>query len=203
MIIISSMHLLILGPSTTYLQTTTTLSTTSTAVPTTTVPPEVQSARLPLDLIPIHYDVDIKADIYTGNPKNFSKSGHVRIHFECKNATDMITLHISGLTVTDGTIKLFMADGVTPGPGIGNHTIDSRRQFLLISLTSPMTSGMTYVVEMMYTGPLTRNLFGMYYSSFQRDGKDMWVAKKKIYEKAYWKMLQRNQIEILKSGYNE
>ena len=56
--------------------------------------------RLPKWLIPVHYDIEMKPDIYRSDPEDFTNTGKVMIHMECKEPTKTVTIHINKLTVT-------------------------------------------------------------------------------------------------------
>ena len=41
--------------------------------------PGVVDVRIPLDVYPLHYNLELKPDIYTGNPDTFRFDGRVEI----------------------------------------------------------------------------------------------------------------------------
>ena len=56
--------------------------------------------RLPLWLTPIHYDIDMKPDIYQDDPEDFTNTGTVMIHMRCDAPTEIVTVHANKLVIT-------------------------------------------------------------------------------------------------------
>ncbi|KAK3107389.1 hypothetical protein FSP39_013558 [Pinctada imbricata] len=151
------------------------VTTTTMMMPTTTSMPMPESARLPRHLVPIHYDVKIRPDIFHASPLDFSNPGYVKMTFRCVMATNNITLHINKINVTRNTIHVMTEDG-SAGPNVTMVTEDSRLQFIIIQVNTTMSVGRTYHVEMNFTGEVNNDLDGLYYSSFKRDNKDTYLA---------------------------
>jgi aminopeptidase N len=97
---------------------------------TTTLPTDPTTptdVRLPLMVMPIHYDLMLKPDIYTGNSDTFSFSGDVSITITCMKATDVITLHINKLDIAQSDVTL-----AESGPNVNSWTEDKDRQFMKV-----------------------------------------------------------------------
>lgn len=54
--------------------------------------------RLPRDLSPYHYNVEIRPDIYNKTLWDFSFDGIVSLYFTVINLTSLITVNAQGLT---------------------------------------------------------------------------------------------------------
>ena len=61
---------------------------------------QVRDVRLPTWLMPVHYIIDMKPDIYQTDPEDFTNTGTVMIQMECKEATKTVTIHANKLEVT-------------------------------------------------------------------------------------------------------
>ncbi|KAK3094386.1 hypothetical protein FSP39_001064 [Pinctada imbricata] len=145
---------------------------------TTTAPADTASARLPFNLIPSHYDITLRPDIFTGNPANFSKTGHVSIHFRCENETDTITLHVNGLVVDENTVQLHAGQGgrwICSSNTSYDRGLEDDSSYTFI-LMDHFIQGRPLVLQMNFTGPLTRSLFGLYYSTYKRGGSDVYMV---------------------------
>ena len=91
---------------------------------------ELTDVRLPLKVIPSRYDVTIKPDIYTGNTNTFVFSGNVSIMINCKQPTDVITLHIHDLEIDE--IQLLNKTTTEAIPTVRDWSEDKKRQFLKV-----------------------------------------------------------------------
>ena len=69
-------------------------------------PPEPIDVRLPLNVYPLHYNLELKPDFYGPDPEAFSFEGKVEVFVECRVATNRIVLHVNKLTIEEGTVRL-------------------------------------------------------------------------------------------------
>ena len=130
-------------------------------------PPEPIDVRLPLNVYPLHYNLELKPDFYGPDPEAFSFEGKVEVFVECRVATNRIVLHVNKLTIEEGTVRLekMGADGNVPD--VVSWEEDKVRQFLIIHLSEMLTVAQTYVVKMSFHGPLRPDLVGLYLSSYK------------------------------------
>ena len=140
-------------------------TTTGSTVSSTVLPPALD-VRLPLKVTPLHYDLELTPDIYTGDPDTFTFSGHVRIRVLCLESTNLITLHSNKLEI-DGTVELLDQGPSQNVPMVDGIEKDEERQFLLIKLDGMLTVGQEYVIDISFHGPLNDDLVGLYWSSYQ------------------------------------
>ena len=75
---------------------------TTTMLTTTTAPPVID-VRLPTDLEPILYTVELQPNMYEGEPADFTFNGSVSIEIRCKQQTNKIHLQIKKLNITSKT----------------------------------------------------------------------------------------------------
>ncbi|KAL8573751.1 hypothetical protein ACOMHN_019025 [Nucella lapillus] len=99
---------------------------------TTTSHPEEEVYRLPSDLKPVHYDLEIAPDLYGSDPSTFSFRGHVNITLECQSPTRQVILNAQNMSIPK-------ADIVVSSPSSGNLQVvgmllNDREKTLTISL---------------------------------------------------------------------
>ena len=133
----------------------------------------VTDVRLSNDVIPEHYDLELRPDFYTPPMENFRFDGHVSIRVLCQKSTSLVRLHIhqlniSSVRVTDenGLSQLLKPNGIIE---------DKLRQFLVISLQSPLQANQRYWIRIEFAGPLRDDLSGLYVSSYERQNETMLV----------------------------
>ncbi|XP_013408526.1 uncharacterized protein LOC106172388 isoform X2 [Lingula anatina] len=118
--------------------------------------------RLPADLMPSYYKLELRPDIYQDDPKGFNFSGKVDITMHCNNATNVIKLHIKSLTI-DG-VELVDMNGL-PVP-YTNTEEDKSREFFIVNLPQMLVQGMNYTLTLNFSGPLRDDLVGLYWSQY-------------------------------------
>ena len=135
---------------------------------TTPKPTETLDIRLPGSITPVHYDIQIRPDIYGDNPENFKFSGSVIITVDVKSSTDDIILHSNKLTIQKESIKVRLhgASDHIPVDLDGIELIPNPHQFLKIPMKSSLEAGKTYHVEISFSGKIENDLRGIYYSSY-------------------------------------
>ncbi|XP_052084120.1 aminopeptidase N-like isoform X4 [Mytilus californianus] len=131
--------------------------------------------RLPLNLYPTVYEVEIQPYIYGDNSEDFFFSGHVGIEVECRSSTNEIILHSKMLHITENTIEIRLS-------GRHNDTINSTLEydtdngFIILKLSRLMVAGNRYIVEMGFDGHFSEDLDGLYLSSYVRDNSTVYLA---------------------------
>jgi len=148
--------------------------TDSDVSPTVKPEPELEiNYRLPKDLMPSHYKLSIRPDIYGGDPSKFGFSGSVIISFECKKTTNKIILHTRKLTLDEDSIKVSRAEGEGDNYEVGKlPEWDSVREFTTIPLKRDLLAGNMYKISMEFSGGIYSDLRGIYYSSYDIEGTD-------------------------------
>lgn len=149
-----------------------TASTSTSSEVTSSSPVEMTpSYRLPTSLLPVHYTVILRPDLYSKVAADFSTPGYVKISINCTEETNNITLHINKITYDNSTIKVFHADGNPVN--INMVTENKQLQFLIVDVTPNLMAGNMYTFEMNFTAELVNDLAGLYYSTFDRNGTTM------------------------------
>lgn len=123
------------------------------------------SFRLPQTSRPIHYDIELKTDVHSGQS---AFQGKVKIDIEIVEDTNVITLHNRGLKNLD--VKLF--DAASAPVALATLREDVDKDFLHIETeTKNLLAGESYTIEITYDGILQVGTSGFYRSSYKVDGE--------------------------------
>lgn len=139
--------------------------------PTASAPQPWDSLRLPTDLIPSHYDIQLRIDI--NDQQMFI--GSISITMECNQSTNLLLLHSkelnivpnswSMLSVDDGWVLLKEPPRLVPA-----------NQYLIVEFNKMLTAGKTYIFTIGFYAPLEDGLVGLYRSSYQANGETRSVS---------------------------
>ena len=149
----------------------------SMGAPTPEVPPrKYTEMRLSGALVPWHYDVELQPFIYAPNPANFKFRGNVSILFSVR-AVDLrnITLHslvsislesilvrcVSCARGSDAALATLRATALS---------IELVAQMVTIVLNGTLQAHENYSLWAHYSGPLLRDMHGLYWSSYKTTG---------------------------------
>ncbi|ELU07531.1 hypothetical protein CAPTEDRAFT_213473 [Capitella teleta] len=134
-------------------------------------PKNLEDGRLPTTIEPVHYDLEIRPDIYTGQPP-FINTGHVDIIMRAVNATNQIVLNMeSAMTLLDDTMLLASIDSPDPAPSIVGWGVLPDLDFLVITLISDLVPGRSYSLSVSFMAELSdQEKIGLYSDSYVKDG---------------------------------
>ncbi|XP_076080852.1 aminopeptidase N-like isoform X2 [Mytilus galloprovincialis] len=149
------------------------LATTTVATQTTT-PGSTRNVRLPLNLYPTLYDVELQPYMYEGDAKDFYFTGKVTIEMQCIKSTNEIVLHSNKLNISEQSIKVMQMGS---GSQI-SHSVefDKVNQFLILKSNTQFMMGSNYSVYIEFRGPLTGDLAGLYLSSYKRGNATIYIT---------------------------
>jgi len=124
---------------------------------------------LPRNVVPIHYDLEIRPNIDLDQPP-FPFDGSVVINIRCVEATSEITLNFVDLSIFDDITvvndPLSPITGV-PSPVYLSHNANNANDFLTIYTVNPLEAGATYFVTINFAGilrdPTQRGIYYDYY----------------------------------------
>ena len=88
--------------------------------------------RLPLNVLPYHYNIELKPDLYNDDPDSFTFSGTVQIFVECQKEADTITVHVNQMEVDN--VQLLDTSLGPASLAAESWTRDEVRQFLIVKL---------------------------------------------------------------------
>lgn len=126
--------------------------------------PDYKGVFLPKSLKPFEYTLEIKPDIYTGNPDSFSFDGYVKIDILCEIRTDNITLHSKDLLIDEDSVYLHDSHGRTIA--VESMEVNTQMQFLIIHVNESLLPTTVYALKIGFWGPLLEDTAGLYYTSY-------------------------------------
>lgn len=136
---------------------------------------EVLNYRLPTDVLPSRYVVELTPYFETQNGKErFTFDGKVEITLRAVQADiRQIVLHVNELEI-NGTPKL--RDSITPLTEIRIVSIsnDVRTHKYTLFLEKALPINEDYVLSMQYVGKLSATMRGFYRSSYEENGVTKW-----------------------------
>ncbi|XP_072037073.1 aminopeptidase N-like [Amphiura filiformis] len=151
----------------------TTTSPTSRGITPTTPGNIWDNPRLPEDIIPLHYSIDLTIDL-----DNFTFSGTSSMQIMCISKTNVILLHGNQLTINTERVRLELADDVV---GMVPNVVDVRlypeNHFILVELEDTLEENVEYLLTVEFQGKLQDDLVGLYRSSYTTPlGDTRWIA---------------------------
>lgn len=129
-----------------------------------------KDVRIPPDLVPTYYNLELKPDIYSGDPDQFRHEGSVEIFLNCTKSTSVIIVHINDLTIDRSSIRVVSLTSGQSAPRLRHTEEDKARQFYKVYLTGQLQEGHRYSLFMTFSAKLTNNLYGLYYSTYEENG---------------------------------
>jgi aminopeptidase N len=124
--------------------------------------------RLPIELVPINYNLELRPDIYTGSPP-FLFGGSVDIRFRCVDVTGIVYLNSVGLVIESVNISIAADSPVTgPDPIPIRWELDDGLEFFKLFLDDVLLVGAEYVITLTFSGTMNppTNGFGLYWGSY-------------------------------------
>ncbi|XP_069840529.1 aminopeptidase N-like [Dendropsophus ebraccatus] len=155
---------------------TTTTTTTSSVIPATTpASNEIwDKYRLPGDLIPQHYDIDLRPILTKKNTEElYVFHGESKAHFTCNRATEYVIIHSKKLTYTQNPVLTDQEGNVIPIQR--NFTVE-KTEYLVLQVNEALLPSKGYILHTTYMGELADDLAGFYRSEYVEDGETKIIA---------------------------
>ncbi|XP_072036065.1 aminopeptidase N-like [Amphiura filiformis] len=129
--------------------------------------------RLPDDIVPLHYSIDLTIDL-----DNFTFSGTSSMQIMCISKTNVILLHGKQLTINTEKVRLELADDfVGTVPDVIDVRLYPENQFILVELEDTLEANSEYLLTVEFEGKLQDDLVGLYRSSYTTpQGDKRWIA---------------------------
>ncbi|XP_064629181.1 aminopeptidase N-like [Lineus longissimus] len=125
-------------------------------------------------LVPIHYDLTIRPDIYQEEIANFNFEGNVTIHFKCRRPTNRIKLHVMDLHIIQDDVHLSGGQGRFK---VTSMDTDEERSFVTFRLNRRLKKGDEYTISIVsFTGKLVPSLNGLYLTGYVVNGTRHYMA---------------------------
>ncbi|KAG8575330.1 hypothetical protein GDO81_009523 [Engystomops pustulosus] len=163
-------------PTTRATGTTTTTTATSTVKPASTTPASNEiwdQYRLPKNLVPDHYDIDLRPVLIQNAQGLYVFHGESKAHFTCNVATPHVIIHSNKLNYTEDPVLTDEAGGKI---NINKHFFVEKTQFLVLQLNEHLSPGSKYTLHTKFVGELADDLAGFYRSEYVEDGVNKIIA---------------------------
>lgn len=136
---------------------------------------QLPSYRLPRDVIPQHYDLQVLTHL--DQHTNYTFKGIVNIQLIAKKYATSITLHSKDLTIDEEFIKVTSLDNKTQH-NVVNVTYVKSDDFLVLSVDRELEQGSQYLLTIPFGGNLQESLVGFYRSSYKSSTskEKKWIA---------------------------
>ncbi|XP_019636319.1 PREDICTED: aminopeptidase N-like [Branchiostoma belcheri] len=128
----------------------------------------LQSARLPNNVVPLHYDLRLEVDL-----QKFEVIGRVAITVRCDETSSYILLHTDKIEIVGGVSRprLQGQDGGDT-PTITSWSLHPENDFLLLKLDGDLIKDGVYIVRIHFRNVLRDQLIGHYRSSYLNGNKE-------------------------------
>ncbi|ELU05917.1 hypothetical protein CAPTEDRAFT_195045 [Capitella teleta] len=140
-------------------------------------PKSLEDGRLPTAIEPVHYDLEIRPDIYTSQLP-FVHNGHVTILMHAVEATNQIILNYDSLTLVGGSMRLIGFNLTDPAPSIVGWGVLPDLDFLVITLSNNLVAGRAYAFSMSFFGDMNTaaGRYGLYWDTYEENGETRYVV---------------------------
>uniref|UniRef100_UPI00398E6FDA aminopeptidase Q-like isoform X3 n=1 Tax=Pristiophorus japonicus TaxID=55135 RepID=UPI00398E6FDA len=131
------------------------------------------NSRLPTNLIPRHYQLELWPQLVPGQERPNSFTGQVNVTVMCREETEIILIHshllnYSGVTITATGSPLGVE--LHPSPDIQDTWHNFQNQYLVINLDGKLVPGQEYTIQTNYSGQLNDVSAGLFISSYSEWG---------------------------------
>lgn len=144
-------------------------------------------SRLPENVIPVHYDLSLRAmfgSLYSGQ-RNYT--GNVKIHIKIISNTNSIVLHNRNLNVTSVTLTgLGGGSPITTSQSYGSYDF-----FTIDTGSTVLSQGQEYLLDLDFFGNMRTDMGGFYRSSYRVQGET--VSRYEVIRKVFNWTLDDNE----------
>lgn len=116
--------------------------------------------RLPNNVVPVHYDIELIPYI---KEDNFTFDGKSHVIIEISRATRDLSLHALDLTINETATSVISSDIVVYIPTA--HNYKNETQILTLHFDDELSPG-TYILNMQFVGILNDELLGFFRTSY-------------------------------------
>ncbi|CAH2217232.1 jg24955 [Pararge aegeria aegeria] len=132
--------------------------------------------RLNTTISPSAYSILITPYFDTGDDKAFTFDGEVEITFTTTTNINTIKLHSENLTYTSANITLMNGGNTVNLLETNPLEFEDKYSFAHINLASELTSGVEYILKIVYTGTIRDDLAGFYKNYYIENGVKKWLG---------------------------
>ena len=124
---------------------------------------------MPSNLVPEHYNIELRPHFYDPDPANFLLEGNTTITLRVVEATSTVLVHYRTLVIEQEDVTVRYQDNGQEVP-LKELEKDPVQEIYRFYLQSELEAGRTIVVFIHYTAPLTaKPRVGIYYSTYYED----------------------------------
>uniref|UniRef100_A0A8B9J1X7 Aminopeptidase n=1 Tax=Amazona collaria TaxID=241587 RepID=A0A8B9J1X7_9PSIT len=147
----------------------------STTAPRLTAPPGPAPAaasdrRLPRNLLPLHYDLELWPQVRPGQAGPFAFSGQVNITVHCLQDTDSAVLHSSGLRSRGAAVVRGPLSGAGAFVEVAGLRLDAASEVAVLELRGRLRAGRRYVLQLGFQGRLEEDFDGLFLTRYTDQG---------------------------------
>ena len=140
----------------------------------TTTTAEKINVRLPADLKPILYELEIRpyigpSEVY--GDKAFTFDGKIAMTLNCVNPTNKILFHGLNLNITESGLELYKSEDNVNVPFSSELVYDSRREYYTMTVNEDLEAGKQYTLVVPYRAGIVDRLDGFYRQQYVENGK--------------------------------
>ncbi|KAH9643218.1 hypothetical protein HF086_012880 [Spodoptera exigua] len=134
--------------------------------------------RLNSPLIPSDYQILITPYFETGDARQFTFDGTVSIQFIPSSTTNEIKLHSEDLifTAQDVVVAVFNTGNTIPLNANNPLEFNTNYTFAYINLVENLQTGVQYILQIKYQGPIRSDLNGFYRNYYFQNGVKKWLG---------------------------
>lgn len=125
-------------------------------------PNQIHHVRLPKSIRPTLYTLELKPNLYTSSPDDFTFDGKLEIQIYVLEKTTNITLHAKELQIHYESLSLKAVVGHAPDI----MSYNQEGQFAIFMLDDWLEMNKTYMFNVSFTGRLTNDLRGLFSSQY-------------------------------------
>ncbi|XP_067839089.1 aminopeptidase N-like [Heptranchias perlo] len=131
------------------------------------------NTRLPSNLIPSHYQLELWPRLEPEQGELYNLIGQVNVTVMCREETEVILIHshqlnYSGVTITATGSPL--GAELRPTPDIQDTWLEPENQYLVIELDGKLQPGHEYIIQINYSGRLGEKVTGLFISHYSEWG---------------------------------
>ncbi|KAM9507415.1 aminopeptidase Q isoform 2-T2 [Guaruba guarouba] len=133
-------------------------------------PAAASDRRLPRNLLPLHYDLELWPQVRPGQAGPFAFSGQVNITVHCLQDTDAALLHSSGLRSHGAAVVRGPLSEKGAVVEVAGLRMDAASEVAVLELRGRLLAGRRYVLQLGFQGRLEEDLDGLFLTRYTDQG---------------------------------
>ncbi|OXB61035.1 hypothetical protein ASZ78_014942 [Callipepla squamata] len=133
-------------------------------------PTRISVRRLPRDLLPLRYELQLWPRVRPGQEGSLGFSGQVNITVRCRRDTRSVELHSAGLRSHEAAVR-----GPLPHAGtaveVEGLRLEEENELAVLELREPLLAGRCYVLQLRFQGRLQESREGLFLTRYTDLGR--------------------------------